>query len=201
MLAWSKTKVGSALNQISIEAVRAGIVKIDALNYFKVWQVSSLNFELKSEVEQDNIIDIYQSFINAINFPLQVLIRIREIDIIDYLTDIESRVKKEDNETYKQLLVDYQDFLKSLVRDNKILSKYFYVVLPLHLSKKMDFDYVMSQLNLRSDIVQRNLKRLNISVKELDSVDTINLFYNFYNPSRAKTQPLVPEVLNFSHNI
>ncbi|MFO0971391.1 MAG: hypothetical protein U0520_03545 [Candidatus Saccharimonadales bacterium] len=57
----SKTKSNSR-QQIAIKGVRDGILILPGNQYRAVLEVSSLNFELKSEEEQDAIIDTYEAF-------------------------------------------------------------------------------------------------------------------------------------------
>ena len=52
--------------------------------------VSSINFSLKSEEEQNAIIAAYISFLNFLEFPLQIIIQSRQLDIDGYL----ERLKK-----------------------------------------------------------------------------------------------------------
>ena len=70
----SRSKTSSR-SQIAIKGVRDGILMLPGNQYRAVLQVSSLNFELKSEEEQDAIIDTYESFLNSVGSSLQVLIR------------------------------------------------------------------------------------------------------------------------------
>lgn len=183
-------KVGSSLDQINIEDIREGIVKINKYKYFKIIQTSSINFQLKSEKEQDNIIDIYEGFLNALDFPIQILIRTRETDIAEYLQTIENKIKREKNEIFKNHLKEYKNFINELIKQNKILSKFFYVIIPLHLDQKMDFNLVEQKINHRVELIQKNLKKLNIISHQLDSISVIDLFYSFYNPTKAKIQPI-----------
>ena len=76
----SRNKVSSR-SQIAIKGARDGILILPNNQYRAVLEVSSLNFELKSEDEQDIIIDTYESFLNSVGTNLQILIRTREVDM------------------------------------------------------------------------------------------------------------------------
>ena len=91
---------------------------------------SSINFELKSEDEKDALIDTFESFLNSVGFPIQLLIRTREIDIDDYLNSLNLRLDEEPEEIYKAQLISYRKFISTLISSNKILSRQFYVVIP-----------------------------------------------------------------------
>ncbi len=46
-----------------------------------VLRVEAVNFALKSEPEQDAIIYSFQHFLNALQFPIQILVRSLKVDI------------------------------------------------------------------------------------------------------------------------
>ena len=56
------TRKGSSASQIDIENISDGMLKLPGNKYRLVLSTSSLNFELKSEDEQDALIDTYESF-------------------------------------------------------------------------------------------------------------------------------------------
>ena len=78
----------SARNQIAIRGVHSDILILPHDEYRAILEVTALNFELRSDEEQDAIIDTYESVLNSIGIPLQILIRTREIDMDKYLNDI-----------------------------------------------------------------------------------------------------------------
>jgi hypothetical protein len=184
----------SSRKQIDIEGVRDGILILPDGHYRTVLNASSINFELKSEAEQDALIDTYQSFLNSLACPLQIVVRIREMDMDKYLEEFESRIANESVEIYKTQIQNYTEFVQSLISNNKILSRHFYVVLPFD-DKDADFDMVKEQLNLNMDIVAKGLSRLGMQSRQLSSLEILDLFYTFYNPSQAKRQPISHQTL------
>ncbi len=193
------TKKVSARQQIDIKGVKDGVLLLPQNKYRVVLSVSSVNFELKSEDEQDTIIDTYESFLNSVGCPLQILIRTREIDMDKYLDDLDVQLSDETEPIYKMQLRNYDEFIRSLITTNKILTRHFYVVVPYDASGKLDFDSIHEQLNLRVDIVQKGLSRLGMQSRELTSLETLDLFYSFYNPEQAKLQPLTEQALELLH--
>lgn len=193
------TKKASARQQIDIKGVKDGILELTNRRYRLVLQVSPINFELKSEDEQDALIDTYESFLNSVGCPLQILMRTREIDMDKYLDDLAEQTQKEEIPIYKQQLENYDEFIRSLITTNKILTRHFYVIVPFDATTKMDFESVREQLGLRADIVTKGLGRLGMSSKELSSLEVLDLFYSFYNPEQAKIQPLTQQALELLH--
>ncbi len=194
----SKTRTSSR-NQIAIKGVRDGILMLPNNEYRAILQVSSLNFELRSEEEQDAIMDTYESFLNSVGSSLQILIRTREIDMDKYLEDLKIRLDDEKEQVYRDQLQNYDEFIRTLIQSNKILTRHFYIVVPYHASNKADFELVQEQLNLKLDIVAKGMMRIGMHTKELSSLETLDLFYSFYSPAQAKIQPLTEHALQLIH--
>ena len=186
----SKSRVSSR-KQIQIKEVRDAILVLPNNEYRVIIETSSINFELKSEAEQDVLIEGFQNFLNSLPCPLQTVIRVREIDIDRYLDQISHNKKNEKEKIYKDQIENYSDFIKDLVSGSKILSRRFYVVIPYHhTDRNKDFNLIKEQIHLNRDIVLRGIEKLGMKARQLDSIELLDLFYSFYNPAQAKTQEL-----------
>lgn len=187
-------KKASSRQQIDIQGVRDGILILRDNRYRAVLSVSAINFELKSEAEQDVLIDTYQSFLNSLACPLQIVVRIRELDMDKYIDDFRGKQKNESEEVYQEQIKNYTEFVQSLIKTNKILARHFYVVIPYD-EKSSDFDVVKEQLNLNMDIIGKGLNRMGMQSRQLSSLEVLDLFYSFYSPGQAKRQPISSQTL------
>jgi len=199
MLLLNKDKVGSAKQQIAIKGVSDDVLILPNDRYCAVIETSSINFELKSEAEQDALIDTYQSFLNSLGSSIQILIRTREVDLDNYLQELQLRANKEEQLAYQGQLLDYAEFIRKLVNVNRILSRSFYVIVPVEIVTKHDFSFAKEQLGIKTDIVIKGLQRLGMHTRALTSLEILNLFYAFYNPQQAKFQPLSTAALRLMH--
>ena len=188
------SKKVSSRRQINIKGVKDGILMLPKHEYRAIIEVSSLNFELKSEDEQDILIDTYEGFLNSLPCPLQIIVRIRELDMSKYFTDLKLRLEDEKEDIYIDQLKNYSQFVGNLVADNRILSRRFYIVLPFS-AKGGDFEAVKEQLKINVDIVNKGLTRLGMHTRRLASLEMLDLFHSFYNPEQAKRQAITESVL------
>lgn len=188
-------KKASSRQQIDIKGVKDGILMLSHNQYRVVLEVSSVNFELKSEDEQDALIDTYESFLNSLSCPIQIVVRIRELDMTKYQADLQARLVDEKEEIYQSQLQNYSEFVGSLVADNKILSRHFYIILPYTVSGSDAFMTAKEQLTISSDIVAKGLMRLGMQSRQLSSLEILDLFQTFYNPAQAKRQPITEHVV------
>ena len=195
LLSKLKNKVSSR-KQIAIKEVRNGVLVLPNNEYRLVIKTSSVNFELKSEEEQDVIIDSYQNFLNSLPCNLQILIRVREVDIDRYLEKMTQSKSQEKENVYQKQITNYCQFIKNLVSGSKILSRHFYIIVPYHhTGRSKDFDLVKEQLHITRDLIMKGLDKLGIKAKSLNSLELLDLFYSFYNSSQIKTQELKGETI------
>lgn len=181
----------SSRRQIQIREVRDGILVLPNNEYRIVIETSSVNFELKSEEEQDVILDSFQNFLNSLVSPLQILVRVREVDIDSYLAQIAISKATEKEKVYKTQIDNYCSFIKGLVSGNKILSRRFYIIIPYKSRERTkDFTVISEHINLQRTLVSRGLEKLGMKARTLESLELLDLFYTFYNSSTAKTQEL-----------
>ena len=202
-MALFKPKTQSSRQQIQIKKIFDNVLVLPNQEYRMILETSSINFELKSEEEQDVMIDSFQNFLNALPCQIQILVRVREIDIDKYAEDVVRSKDKEKDPIYRKQIEGYSAFVKKLVSGNSILSRRFYIILPYHHpDRHEDWKVIKEHLNLNRDIVVKGLERMQMKAKTLSSIEIINLFYSFYNPESVKTQAITKEALSalFKHN-
>lgn len=176
--------------------------------------VASINFALKSEDEQSAIIAAYVGFLNNIDFPLQIVIQSRELNIDNYLAFLKQKEKEQTNELLKIQTAEYLQYVGELISLGKIMNKKFYMVVsynPLSDKQKGFFGKLIESLKPASMLKmkeERFLKRrieltrrvenvisglasMGINAMPLDTQSLIELFYNTYNPETSANQKLV----------
>lgn len=196
MSIFSKSKKSSSREQIQIKEVVDNILVLPGNEYRQILETSSVNFELKSEEEQDVIIDSFQNFLNSLPCEIQILVRVREVDIDRYVEDIGKTKDKETIPAYKKQIEGYCSFVKKLVSGNKILSRRFYIVIPYkHTERHQDMKLIKEHLNLEKDIIIKGLERMQMKARSITGLEILNLFYGFYNPESLKTQAITRETV------
>jgi len=186
----------SSRKQINIKGVSDDTLILPNNEYRAIVSVSSVNFELKSEDEQDALIAIYQSFLNSLPCALQIMFRVREMDLDRYLESFSTKLKNEKQDVYQRQINNYCDFVHNLVSDNKILSRCFYIVIPFTADGINDDQFAQEQLNLYTGIITKGLNKLGMQVTRLTSLEILDLFYSFYNPEQSKTQTITDQTLH-----
>ena len=88
----------STQKYLDIAEIKEDLVVLNDGTVRGVLLVSSINFDLKSEDEQKAVISGYINFLNALNYPIQIVIQSRPLNIDDYLEKLKIMEKEQTNE-------------------------------------------------------------------------------------------------------
>jgi hypothetical protein len=203
----------STRQHLDIAEIKEDVVIMKDGTVRAVLLASSINFALKSEEEQNAIISGYVQFLNGLDFPLQIVIQSRRLNIERYLDKLKEQEKNQVNELLKIQIADYRQFVGELIQMGDIMSKKFYVVVPFSpFSDKQKgffsrFKEILTpasalklrgekflkrkrDLMLRVESVATGLQSMGIQTAALDTQGLIELFYNAYNPDLVETEKL-----------
>ncbi len=190
---------------VPIEHVRDGIITLRDGSMRAIVLASSLNFSLKSDDERNAIILQFQDFLNSLDFPIQIAVESRRLDIRPYLALLEERYKEQMNDLMKIQTREYIEFIKKFTESTNIMTKSFFVVIPYdpalvnikvsglpffgkkssaeeRLDKEALFEENRTQLEQRVSTVEQGLVRCGIRVVKLGTEEVIELFYKIFNP-------------------
>ena len=184
-----------------------------------VLAVEAMNFNLKSETEQQGIIAGYGAFMNTLSFPLQIVIHSSRTNIDDYLDVVRGIGEKNTNELLKNQTLSYVAFMEKLLDVADIMQKRFYVVVPVDRSERKKtsieqfFDWLHPddtsakatqrnrefgqggrELKERIDLVNGGLSNVGLHCHRMDTRELIELLYRTYNPKTSQTQKLPKDV-------
>ena len=163
-----------------------GIIKLKSLSYIKIIKVIPINFNLKSDLEKQAILNSYKIFLKTCNFDIQILIQCNKEDLSKHISKIKEQVKKENNLNISEISKKYISFIQRINQEKKSSSKNFYIVI------KEDFkqnnldenveEIILEQLNEKYFKIKECLSRCGNTVIELnDKEETKNVLFSFLN--------------------
>ncbi len=187
-----------------------------------VLEVNSINFSLKSEAEQESIIAGYQSFLNTLDFPLQIMIQSKKIDLDNYIEEIRNKGQAHQNPLLKRQTLEYAEYIHRLLEYVDIMDKKFYVVVPYEalltqksniftkflerlrqqegrnnfLKRKQSFEGLVQNLESRVATVQSGLENCGLKVNRLNTKELIKMYYGAYNPVLSRQQKLTNQIID-----
>lgn len=209
-----KTPSSSTQTYLKIAEIRDNTLVLKNGGLRAVLRVSSINFNLKSEEEQNAIVYSYQGFLNTLEFPIQIVVRSKKLDIDDYLEKLRKIGEKQTNPLLQTQTYEYIEYIAKLVEYADIMEKDFLVVVPVdpfraqkptmiqkffqNINSKdsyenikrrhEEFEQLRKTLTQRVSSVRIGLENCGLKVEELNTKQLIELFYTTYNPSAARYQ-------------
>lgn len=115
---------------LEIVDIKDGILVLSGGKFRVVIEATAINFDLLSEDEQNATIFAYSNLVNSLNYPIQILIRTRQVDITNYLAYLKKFLREQPTAALREQLQDYIDFCQQLVLENIVLQKRFFLVIP-----------------------------------------------------------------------
>lgn len=181
-----------------------------------ILKTTAVNFNLKSEDEQNSLIYAYQSFLNTLEFPIQIVIRSQKLDIDGYLEYLKQKAQKQQNPLLRRQSFDYIAYVKKLVEYADIMEKNFYIVVPFEppsapkrnaiqqflsamrpdesaesiRTRLREFERSRKLLTQRVQLVTAGLEGCGLRVTELNTAQLSDLYYTIYNPVMSRRQKI-----------
>ena len=202
---------------VPIKDVRNGVMILNNGDLRMILMTSSLNFGLKSSDEQAAIIMQFQNFLNSLEFPVQIFIQSKRLDIKPYIKLLEEREKVQLIDAMKIQVHEYVAFIKDFTGKTNIMTKTFFLVIPYSgggvLSQKgggggllgglfgggkkkslkptaaetQSFEEARVQLEQRVAIVEQGLGRCDIRTTRLGTEEIVEIFYKKFNPGELES--------------
>ena len=210
---------------LEVQDIREGILILKNNSIRGIMMVSSINFALKSEEEQTAIIYAFQNFLNSLDFFCQIVIQSRNINITPYLDGLKDLEEKQTNSLLRQQTTSYREFIKSMVVQDTVMTRNFYIVVPYNLMEIFGLKGVKKQIDvsklgssgqqaqpMKDDELQRcktqlwqrmeylsmGLRRCGLDAVPLTTPELIELFWSIHHPDQAEVgyyPEILPELL------
>ena len=180
-------KVNSVQEWLPVdEILENGIIKVKNKNYIKILKIIPINFELKSNLEKEAILNSYKIFLKTCNFDIQILIQSNKKDLSNHISKIKEK-NKEEKENIKILSEKYTNYLKKINIEKKSSSKNFYILIKeipeikkinTNINEKIIFD----KLNDKYFCIKECLSRCgNVVIDISDQKNAEKILYSFFN--------------------
>jgi hypothetical protein len=207
----SNTKINkqSTLNFVEVAEIRDGTLILRTGEMRAVIGVSSANFALKSGEEQQIIINSFQGILNSTEFPIQILVQSRKLNLDQYIEKLRQLEDKQDNDLLRVKMQEYIEFIKEMLDQINIMKKDFYIIVgyealnvkasffgsflralnPTKVIKMKREQFLRDRklLMQRAEQVSSKFGALDLKTDVLTTEQLIALMYNSYNPDTLES--------------
>jgi len=200
-----KTPSALATQQIiPIADIRDNLVVLQNGELRAVLKVSGVNFDLYANREKEQVLYAFQTFLNALDFPIQILVQSRPVNLDPYLEKLKTLAPQQPTDALRIETYEYINFIQQLGRLGTLMDKSFYVIIgyapiPIHpktIWQKLSFQisgppqeivlrrYKEAKRKLfeRTKVVASGLAGIGLQVAQLTNPELIELFFSCYNP-------------------
>ena len=154
--------------------------------YIKILKIIPINYNLKSDLEKEAILNSYKIFLKTCNFNIQILIQSSKENLDKNILNIQKNIQKKENKFLKNISNEYIKYIQNMNLSKKSSSKNFYIILSNEKLKGIDnnqsFEIIKNDLKEKYFKIKDCLSRCGNSVIEINSKnEIIKILYSFLN--------------------
>ena len=197
---------------VGVESIEDDVLRLAGGEYRAVLEVSSVNFALQGEPEQEATVAGFAAFLNALTYPVQVLVRVLPLDFDGYLGELDRRTRRL-GDGLAELARDHVAYLRRLARSRTLLERRFYLVVAAQApvaarrrwwwpfgrrAEALTPDAARRQLTFRCDELARQLARCGLAARRLSGAELAQLLYACWCPDLARVQRLRHDLADYT---
>ena len=154
--------------------------------YIKILKIIPINYNLKSDLEKESILNSYKIFLKTCNFNIQILIQSSKENLEKNILNIQKNIQKKENKFLKNISDEYIKYIKNMNLTKKSSTKNFYIILSNE--KLKGSEYVESFEIIKNDLKEKYFKvkdclsRCGNSVIEINTKkEILKILFSFLN--------------------
>ena len=157
--------------------------------YIKIVKVTPINYELKSDLEKEAILNSYKLFLKVCDFDIQILIQSRKESLDSYISQIKKQVNEEKNEKINTISNLYIEYIENQNKLQNSSSKNFYILFSSQIENnenEFNIKHIREDLNSKYLKIKDSLSRCGNLIFDVNTrKDAESVMYSFYNFRKA----------------
>ena len=165
-----------------MEILDEGFIKFQTY-LIKIIKVFPINYELKSNLEKEAILNSYKVFLKTCDFDIQIIVQSKKENLSKHILNIQKFLSDEKTSQILEIAEKYINYIKKKNFENKSASKNFYIIVKSKLNNLSDSEEISkNELNEKYFKIKENLSKVGNRVKDISNKkDAQNIFSSFYN--------------------
>ena len=160
-----------------------GVIKLKNSSYIKILEIIPINFNLKSNLEKDAILNSYKIFLKTCNFDIQILIQSCKENLTKNIQIIKENLKQENKKYLNEIAENYFEFIQNFNSIKNSSSKNFYIIFSEE-EKNQNENNIFQNLNEKYFKIKECLFRCGNIVQDINSKKEIKELFNLFLNSR-----------------
>jgi hypothetical protein len=190
--------------RLGLEAIAHDVVQLTDGEYRAVLEISGGASMVNLDQRQETMLAGFGAFLNALNFPVQIVVRAAPVDLVRYVSNMEERARQSASGVLASLAHDHAAFVQSLARQRTLVERRYYIVVPAEptrtarwsgwpksrskTARVAEAEAAERQLVQRCAEVEHQLARCDLHVRRLTDIELAQLFVICWSPERGRAQ-------------
>jgi hypothetical protein len=155
--------------------------------YVKIIRVIPINYDLKSNLEKEAILNSYKLFLKVCDFDIQIVVQSRKENLNSYISQIENQIKKEESNKLEEISKSFIEYIKKQNTLKNSSSKNFYIIVSFNnensnIEKDINLKLVRDNLKDKFLKIKDALSRCGNQVLDINTKKEVEeILYSFYN--------------------
>ena len=159
-----------------------GIIKVKDKKYVKIMKINPINFNLKSNLEKEAILNSYKIFLKTCNFDIQIIIQSSKENLNKNIENIQKNLKEENKSYLNEIANEYFEFIQKYNSIKNSSTKNFFIIIS---NESEDLEENIFQiLNEKYFKIKECLFRCGNIIQELNSKEEVEQLLNIFFNSR-----------------
>src|SRR5712691_3504281 len=137
--------------RLGIDAIEDSVVALPGSEYRAVLEVSGTASPLADDAREEGLLAGFATFLNALSYPIQILVRATPVDLSRYVASLEERGRQMSDGQLAALAHDHAAFVQGLARQRTLLERRFYVVVPAESPPRAGWTGLVPSASARRD--------------------------------------------------
>lgn len=173
-----------AIDLIPVDSIRNGTICTEDGRYLKIIEIMPINFLLKSQEEQENIIYEFEKFLRVIPDNIQIKSLAKKTDITMYLDKIEEDLSTEKDPKCRALIEDGKNLIRTVGAAESVSRRFFLIIeLEKQMSRTGSPAEIENSLNIMKDRCISYLRQCGNGIVEMknNTDETARILFDIFN--------------------
>ena len=163
-----------------------GIIKLKGNKFIKILKITPINYNLKSDLEKNSILNSYKIFLKTCNFDIQILIQSSKENLEKHISYIQENIQKKENNYLKNISEKYIEYINKINLTKKSSNKNFYIIIsnqiPKNSKNSNSLEIIKNELKEKYFKIKDCLSRCGNSVIEINKKEeAMKIIFSFLN--------------------
>lgn len=160
-----------------------GIIELKDNSYIKIIKIIPINYQLKSDLEKQAILNSYKTFLKTCNFDIQIFIQSNKEDLLNHISKIKKEIENKENLNLIKLSQEYINFIQKTNQEKKSSSKKFYIIIKKSnfLKQQNNKEIIFQELNENYFKIKECLSRIgNLATTIEEKEEVMEIFHTIF---------------------